>query len=151
MSLDNRGLAVGLINPGKTVQKDMLLLYFYHFIIFNLFYTQTISLIFIACGTYVLQTTQCLSSNCDRRIWQPEVLQTLLNAQNDESSQHANIFTYNSFTSGGAWLLRGVCLIPFFGFKDVTFPPPRLTYKNRGTQLMQNIARLPQWLLFWCS
>jgi len=34
---------------------------------------------------------------------------------------------------------------------DVTFPLPRLTYKNRGTLLMQNNARLQQGLVFRCS
>jgi len=34
---------------------------------------------------------------------------------------------------------------------DVTFPLPRLTYKNRGTLLMQNNVRLQQGLVFRCS
>ena len=37
------------------------------------------------------------------------------------------------------------------GFMDVTFPLSRLTYKNRGTLLMQTIARLQQGLVFRCS
>jgi len=34
---------------------------------------------------------------------------------------------------------------------DVTFPLPRLTYKNRGTLLIQNNARLQQGRVFRCS
>jgi len=37
------------------------------------------------------------------------------------------------------------------GSMDVTFPLPRRTYKNMGTLLMQNYARLQQGLVFRCS
>ena len=66
MSLDNRGFAVGLINPEKTVQKDMLLLYFYHFIIFNLFYTQN-NFAHFYCMRHVCFTDDTMSF---QQLWQ---------------------------------------------------------------------------------
>jgi len=69
----------------------VLFLYFYHFIIFihflctDRYMHKIISLIFNCIRHVCFTDTTVLSSNCGRRIWQPDVLPTLLNARNDES------------------------------------------------------------------
>jgi len=91
ISLEDRGRAVGLIISGPPTQKTrsiFVFLFFYSFYLF-LMHSQVyaqLNFTHFNCIRHVCLTdTTSLSSNYDRRIWQPEVLPTLLNAQNDES------------------------------------------------------------------
>jgi len=91
MGLENRGRAVGLVNSGTPKQKIpvfcifIILYFFIHFFMHIQIYAQN-NFAHFSCTMHVCLTdTTRLTSNYGRRIWQPEVLPTLLNARNDES------------------------------------------------------------------
>ena len=130
ISQEDRGHAVGLITSGPPKQKTHNIFYFIFYIFYSFLCTvrymhNLISLIFNCIRHVCLTDTTSHFNNCDRSIWQPEVL-----PERRVIKVCTKIFTQNIFTSSGAWSLRKVCLKPFFGFMDVTFPLPRLTDKT---------------------